>query len=103
MPLRLSGMADALTSESAAIALLDDPVRRALYLYVTRQPDPVGREAAAEAADTTRENAAFHLDRLVDAGVLETSYKGLGDRTGPRAGPPSQPYLRSRSKLEGTL
>ncbi len=103
MPLRLNGMADALTSEIAAIALLDDPVRRALYRYVTRQPDPVGREAAAAAADTTRENAAFHLDRLVDAGLLETSYKRLGGRTGPGAGRPSKLYRRSARKLEVTL
>src|SRR5258708_32476556 len=103
MPLRLNGMADALTRESAAIALLDDPVRRALYRSVTRQPDPVGREAAAAAADTTRENAAFHLDRLVDAGLLETSYKRLGGRTGPGARRPSKLYRRSARKPEGPL
>src|SRR5258708_27603001 len=92
MPLRLNGMADALTSEIAAIALLDDPVRRALYRYVTRQEGPVGREAAAAAAETTRENAAFHLDRLVDAGLLETSYRRLGGRTRPGGGRPSELY-----------
>src|SRR5258708_38721809 len=102
MPLRLNGMADALTSEIAAIALLDDPVRRALYRYVTRQPDPIGREAAAAAADTTRENAAFHLDRLVDAGLLETSYRRLGGRTRPRAGPPPKLYRPAARERQGT-
>lgn len=96
-------MADLLTSEISGIALLDDPVRRALYLYVARQAEPVGREAAAEAADTTRENAAFHLDRLVDAGLLETSYRRLGERSGPGAGRPSKLYRRSARQLDVTL
>ena len=73
---------------------LDDPVRRSLYLYVTRQADPVSRDAAAEGTGASRENAAFHLDKLVEAGLLEASYMRLGGRTGPGAGRPSKVLRR---------
>jgi predicted ArsR family transcriptional regulator len=96
-------MTDLLASQIAGIAVLDDPMRRSLYLYVTRQADPVSRDAAAEAAGATRENAAFHLDKLVEAGLLEASYRRLGERTGPGAGRPSKLYRRSDHKLQVTL
>lgn len=96
-------MATGLDADIGGIALLDEPVRRALYLYVAGESEPVGRDAAAAATKTTRENAAFHLDRLVDAGLLETSYKRLGERTGPGAGRPSKLYRRSARQLDVTL
>lgn len=96
-------MNDPLATQIAGIAVLDDPVRRSLYLYVARQADPVSRDAAAEATGSTRENAAFHLDKLVDAGLLEASYRRLSGRTGPGAGRPSKMYRRSEQKLEVTL
>jgi predicted ArsR family transcriptional regulator len=96
-------MAATLDIEIGGIALLDEPVRRALYLHVAGESEPVGRDAAAKAAKTTRENAAFHLDRLVDAGLLEASYKRLGERTGPGAGRPSKLYRRSARQLDVTL
>jgi predicted ArsR family transcriptional regulator len=92
-----------LATQIAAIAVLDDPVRRSLYLYVARQADAVSRDAAAEATGASRENAAFHLDKLVEAGLLEASYRRLGGRTGPGAGRPSKLYRRSGQQLEVTL
>lgn len=38
---------------------------------------------------TARALAAFHLDRLVKAGLLETEYRRLSGRTGPGAGRPA--------------
>jgi predicted ArsR family transcriptional regulator len=96
-------MADRLAAQIAGIAVLDDPVRRSLYLYVASRPEPVGRDEAAEATGATRENAAFHLDKLVEAGLLETSYRRLSDRTGPGAGRPSKLYRRSARQLQVTL
>lgn len=96
-------MDDRLESQIAGIAVLDDPVRRSLYLYVSRQGEPVSRDAAADATGATRENAAFHLDKLVEAGLLEASYRRLGGRTGPGAGRPSKVYRRSAQKLQVTL
>ena len=96
-------MQDELSRQIAGIAVLDEPVRRSLYLYVARQADAVSRDAAAGAAGTTRENAAFHLDRLVDAGLLEASYRRLGGRTGPGAGRPSKLYRRSAQRFQVAL
>lgn len=92
-----------LTDDIAKIAILDEPARRALYLYVSRQPEPVGRENAAEATQTTRENAAFHLDKLVEAGLLEASYRRLGGKTGPGAGRPAKLYRRSQQQVQVAL
>jgi predicted ArsR family transcriptional regulator len=58
----------------AAIAALDDDVRRGLYEYVRAARRPVTREAAAQAVGISRKLAAFHLDKLVDLGVLRSGF-----------------------------
>jgi len=87
----------------AAIALLDDPIRRSLYFYVARHLEPVSREQAAKGTGVTRDNAAFHLDKLVDAGLLDATYQRLGGRTGPGAGRPSKLYQRGAAELQVTI
>lgn len=67
----------------AAIAALDDDVRRALYEHVRAAGVPVTREEAATAVGISRKLAAFHLDKLVDLGVLQS---GFGPATGRRVG-----------------
>ena len=86
-----------LDDELAAIASLLEPVRRALYLYVVAQPGEVSRDEAAGAVGVQRSLAAFHLDKLVDAGVLDVSFRRLTGRTGPGAGRPAKLYRRSSS------
>lgn len=78
-----------------AIALLQDPVRRRLYEYVAALGREVGRNEAAEAAGVARTLAAFHLDKLVDAGLLEVGSRRLTGRSGPGAGRPAKVYRRS--------
>lgn len=56
------------------IAALVDQSRRALYDYVRRQDHPVTRGEAAEAGRLSHKLAAFHLDKLVDAGLLRARY-----------------------------
>lgn len=58
----------------AAIAALDDNVRRSLYEYVRATGKPVTREAAAAAVGISRKLAAFHLDKLVDLGLLDSGF-----------------------------
>jgi predicted ArsR family transcriptional regulator len=65
-----------------AVATLVDPTRRALFEYVRRQDHPVAREEAAEATATSRGLAAFHLDKLVDAGLLVARYQAPVGRRG---------------------
>jgi len=63
-----------------AVAALVDPVRRALYDHVRRQTHPVSREEAAEAVSISRNLSAFHLDKLVDAGLLRARYEAPADQ-----------------------
>ncbi|MFD0664122.1 helix-turn-helix transcriptional regulator [Thermocatellispora tengchongensis] len=81
-----------------AVAALQDPVRRALYEFVAAQGRAVGRNEAAEAAGVQRTLAAFHLDKLVEAGLLESGFKRLGERTGPGSGRPAKVYTRARTE-----
>ena len=81
--------------EFAAIGALADPVRRRLYDYVASCTDAVGREQAAEAAGVPVHSARFHLDRLVDEGLLEVEFRRLSGRSGPGAGRPAKLYRRS--------
>lgn len=85
------------------LSALADPVRRRLYLHVLEQPDPVSRDAAATALGITRALAAFHLDRLVKAGLLLTEYRRLSGRTGPGAGRPSKLYRPSGRVVRAAL
>ncbi|HEY3873799.1 MAG TPA: transcriptional regulator [Actinocrinis sp.] len=79
----------------AAIDVLSDPVRRRLYRLVASSPQDVGRDGAAEAAGVSRSLAAFHLDKLVEAGLLEASFRRTSGRTGPGAGRPAKLYRRA--------
>lgn len=77
-----------------AAGALADPVRRRLYRFVCERGE-AGRAEAAEALDLTRTLAAFHLDRLADAGLLEVERRRLTGRQGPGAGRPAKVYRRS--------
>jgi predicted ArsR family transcriptional regulator len=86
-----------------AAALLAEPVRRALYEYVAAAPAEVGRDEAAEAVGASRSLTAFHLDKLVDAGLLTASYRRLSGRTGPGAGRPAKLYRRAEGERAVSL
>ncbi|WP_406862244.1 helix-turn-helix domain-containing protein [Streptomyces sp. HUAS MG47] len=88
------------TDDSAFTALgaLSDPVRRNLYRHVAATPGDVGRDAAAEAVGISRSLAAFHLDKLVEAGLLTVSFRRLSGRTGPGAGRPAKVYRRAEGE-----
>ena len=83
----------------AGLASLGDTVRRALYRFVVERPGPVGRDEAAAAAGISRSLAAYHLDRLVEQGLLEAQFARLGARQGPGAGRPSKLYARSHRQF----
>ncbi|GAA2505064.1 helix-turn-helix transcriptional regulator [Streptomyces gobitricini] len=86
-----------------AIAALQDPVRRRLYEYVVAQGREVGRNEAAEAAGVARTLAAHHLDKLANAGLLETGSRRLTGRSGPGAGRPAKVYTRARAERSVSL
>jgi predicted ArsR family transcriptional regulator len=84
----------------AAMTALTEPLRRALYLYVVGQRRPVGRAEAAAAEGVSRTVAAFHLDRLVEAGLLEVTHGRTSDRRGPGSGRPAALYRRADRQHE---
>ncbi|HEY0535804.1 MAG TPA: transcriptional regulator [Actinoplanes sp.] len=75
-----------------ALASLADRVRRQAYRLVADATAPVGRDEVAEALGIGRTLAAFHLDKLVAAGLLDTSYARRSGKTGPGAGRPAKLY-----------
>src|SRR5204862_4916652 len=74
------------------LAALEDPVRRRLYLYVRSERRPVTREDAAAGAKVSRNLAAFHLDKLVERGLLTARYGRPTGRGGPGSGRPPKLY-----------
>jgi predicted ArsR family transcriptional regulator len=87
----------------AALASLGDPLRRALYHAVTTREGGVGRDEAAATAGVSRALAAYHLDKLVDAGLLDTRFERRTGRRGPGAGRTAKLYLRSATPVEVAL
>jgi len=81
-----------------AIGALQDPLRLRLYEFVAAAGRDVSRHEAAEACGIQRTLAAFHLDKLVEAGLLETSYRRLSGRAGPGAGRPAKLYRRTTAE-----
>lgn len=68
-----------------------------------RQPEAVSRDEAAAAVGAPRSTAAFHLDRLVDEGLLEAVYQRRSGRSGPGAGRPAKLYTRSGRQVAVSL
>jgi len=86
-----------------ALAALGEPTRRALYAYVAAQDRAVSRDEAASATATKRATAAFHLERLVDDGLLEARFARVSGRTGPGAGRTAKLYARARRQIAVSL
>lgn len=81
------------TGELDAVAgILSDKTRRAIFLYVKQQHAPVAVNEVAEAFGMHRNAAKFHLDKLLDAGLLSAEFKRINGRRGPGAGRPSKLY-----------
>ncbi|MEO3791867.1 transcriptional regulator [Nonomuraea sp. B10E15] len=85
-----------------ALALLHDPVRRSLYDVVAGSGGDVGRGEAAEAAGVSRTLAGHHLDRLVEAGLLESGLR-RPEKKGPGSGRPAKVYRRAGGERSVSL
>jgi predicted ArsR family transcriptional regulator len=92
-----------LEPQFTSFALLGDPTRWALYRFVAGSEDYVGRDQAARAVGASRSVAAYHLDVLVEGGLLEASFRRLSGRKGPGAGRTAKVYRRSGSQIDLTL
>jgi predicted ArsR family transcriptional regulator len=101
----MTGPTDAIDrgDDIEAIALLDEPTRRAVYDWVVHEHRPVGRDETAVGVGISRSLAAFHLDRLAEAGLLATDFRRLTGRTGPGAGRPAKLYRRAAREIGVSL
>jgi len=90
-------------SRVTSIAALAEPVRRALYLYVIGQPEPVSREQAAAAVGVARHVAKFNLDKLEECNLLDVEFARPAGRSGPGAGRTAKLYKRAAGEIGVSL
>lgn len=75
----VSGPADPVDEVAIrAVAALEDDLRRGMYSFARQARRPVTRDEAAAAVGISRKLAAFHLEKLVDAGLLRCRVDGRG-------------------------
>jgi predicted ArsR family transcriptional regulator len=91
------------TAKVSAVAALAEPTRRRLYEHVVGQSGPVSRDEASAATDVPRATVAFHLDKLVDEGLLDVVFERRTGRSGPGAGRPSKLYRRAECDVAVSL
>jgi predicted ArsR family transcriptional regulator len=94
---------DDFVAQVSGVSALAEPARRALYLYVVAQSEPISRDQAAAGVHLPRHTAKFHLDKLVEEGLLDTEFRRLSGRRGPGAGRPTKLYRRSARQVTVTL
>src|SRR3954466_9431333 len=96
-------MPDEMSSDAqrwSLVHLLAEPTRRRIYDAVRMSRATMSRDEVAAACDISRRLAAFHLDLLADAKLLEVSYARPAGRTGPGAGRPAKRYAVADVDLE---
>ena len=87
----------------AGIAALDQPLRRELYRLLGATDGWTTRDEAAAALDIPRSVAAFHLDKLAEAGVVEVRFARTSGRSGPGAGRPSKLYRPAGGEVAASV
>ncbi|HEX2056992.1 MAG TPA: transcriptional regulator [Actinomycetota bacterium] len=88
---------------AGAVAALEDDLRRRMYLYIRGRGAPVSRDEAAGHVGISRKLAAFHLDKLVERGLLRAHYARLPGRSGAGAGRSSKLYEPSDIELDVSI
>jgi predicted ArsR family transcriptional regulator len=78
-----------------ALAALDDPVRARIHSIVRRARAPVTREEVALEAGISKALATFHLEKLLERGLLRAHYARPPGRSGPGAGRTAKYYDQS--------
>lgn len=84
----------------ASAAALKDELRSRIYAFIRRSRRAVTREEVATDIGISTKLAAFHLDHLVDRGLLSTHYARPAGRSGPGAGRTSKYYQPSDLEVE---
>ncbi|MGY1584622.1 helix-turn-helix transcriptional regulator [Streptomyces sp. MN13] len=74
----LTSRADAADRAIGSVSVLSEDSRRRMFLFIRRAGRAVTRDEAAASVGISRKLAAFHLDKLVDAGLLRARYETPG-------------------------
>jgi len=80
------------------VAALDHPVTGRVYRLLAER-DELSRDETADTLGVARSVAAFHLDKLVEAGLALVRFARLSGRSGPGAGRTAKVYRRSEREL----
>lgn len=91
------------TSRLAALASLGDANRRKLFSFVAASGQAVSRDDAASALALPRSTASFHLDRLVQDGLLVIEFRKLGGKAGPGSGRPAKMYRPAHAEVDASV
>lgn len=87
----------------AAVASLGDESRRKLFDFVADSGCAVSRDEAAGALGLPRSTASFHLDRMVQDGLLAVEFRKLGGKSGPGSGRPAKLYLAAVREVAASV
>lgn len=83
--------------------MLGVELRRQIYLLMRRTRRSLTREDVAGEVGISRRLAAFHLDKLVERGLLQTHYARPPGRSGPGAGRSAKYYAPSNLEIEVSI
>ncbi|TMU96642.1 transcriptional regulator [Streptomyces sp. DASNCL29] len=70
--------ANAVNTAIDSVSVLSEDSRRRMFVFIRRAGRAVTRDEAAASVGISRKLAAFHLDKLVDAGLLRARYETPG-------------------------
>jgi predicted ArsR family transcriptional regulator len=84
------------------LCVLHDHVRRSCYEAARHADEPATRAEVAETVGISARLAAFHLDKLLDAGLLEADYRRPPGR-GRGGGRPAKRYRPSAATIDVAL
>ena len=87
----------------AAVASLGDEKRRRLFELVVSAARAVGRDEAALALGLPRSTASFHLDRLVQDGLLAVEFHKPAGKSGPGSGRPAKMYRTAAREVGASV
>ncbi len=87
----------------AAVASLGDAKRRQLFELIAASDSAVGRDDAAVALGLPRSTASFHLDKLVQDGLLAVEFHKAPGRAGPGSGRPAKLYRPAASEVGASV
>jgi predicted ArsR family transcriptional regulator len=85
--------------DAEALGLLAEPTRRALYELIASCSRPVSRRELADSTGVDRALVAYHLDKLVEHGLLETTQGCALAGDEPRTGRPPKLYRRAEREF----